>query len=319
MDKRFKEIIKKANSVTLSKAERSVGRERLLAFMRGSEAATVLTSKNWAARFLTPAMVSLVAVFIAGGGVSLASENSLPGDLLYPVKVYVNEEVRAAFSASAESKAGWEARRAERRLEEAERLAVQGKLDEPTEASVEAAFQKHAKRANENLVKVEAKAKFKAASDISSRLETSFKAHGKILRGLKSAAAVAAKADFEADAASSTRAGIEAKILTQPGGPDEEEAAEGKMKAAQNKIAEVKTLISRLDAAATLEAEERLRIAQTVLIQGQAEFQNGNYGQAFVMFQNALRVAEEASLLINAKLDFQIELKLSQIHEIILP
>src|SRR3989344_949142 len=152
MDKRFKEIIKKANSVTLSKAERSVGRERLLAFMRGSEAATVLTSKNWAARFLTPAMVSLVAVFIAGGGVSLASENSLPGDLLYPVKVYVNEEVRAAFSASAESKAGWEARRAERRLEEAERLAVQGKLDEPTEASVEAAFQKHAKRANENLV-----------------------------------------------------------------------------------------------------------------------------------------------------------------------
>jgi hypothetical protein len=32
------------------------------------------------------------------GGASFAAETSLPGELLYPIKIYVNESVQSAFT-----------------------------------------------------------------------------------------------------------------------------------------------------------------------------------------------------------------------------
>ena len=86
-----------------------------------------------------PAFLGILLILgTAGvGGVSLAAEGALPGDLLYPVKVGVNEEVRAAVSFSAEAKTEWDARRLERRLEEAEKLAHKKEFNAEARARVE--------------------------------------------------------------------------------------------------------------------------------------------------------------------------------------
>src|SRR3989344_1574020 len=78
---------------------------------------------------IMPIYAVIAIMVILGGGTTVAAENSLPGDTLYALKVSFNEEVRAAFTFGAESKADWEIQRAERRLEEAAELSKKGRLD----------------------------------------------------------------------------------------------------------------------------------------------------------------------------------------------
>lgn len=94
-----------------------------------------------------PAMVGIFLVFGAfSGSLVYASRGALPGEWLYPVKVAVIEEVPVILSFSYESKAKWEALRAERRLAEAEALAVSGMLDSETAKSIADDFSRHVAR-----------------------------------------------------------------------------------------------------------------------------------------------------------------------------
>lgn len=61
---------------------------------------------------------------LMGGSASFAAENTVPGDVLYPVKIHVNETVRGAIAVSPKAKAEWDVHLVGRRLEEVEKLAV---------------------------------------------------------------------------------------------------------------------------------------------------------------------------------------------------
>jgi hypothetical protein len=74
------------------------------------------------------ALMSLLAVMLVGGGTVFASGNALPGDLLYPVKTQVTEQVLGAVQFSPASQVAWHAKLAERRATEAESLATEGRL-----------------------------------------------------------------------------------------------------------------------------------------------------------------------------------------------
>lgn len=84
----------------------------------------------------------LIAIFMSGS-VSYAAEGAIPGDILYPVKIHVNENVESAFAVSSESEAELEAEFAERRLVEAEVLRAESRLDEKTKAELRAQFNAH--------------------------------------------------------------------------------------------------------------------------------------------------------------------------------
>lgn len=128
-------------------------------------------------------MLLIIAV-LAGGVVSVGAEKSLPGDILYPVKVGLNEGVKGLLSVSEESKANWEIERVQRRLEEAETLAKDGSLDLEAREKIEANFEAHADRVKKRIEKFENKEDFHAAVDVSLKFETSLKAHQKILNRL---------------------------------------------------------------------------------------------------------------------------------------
>lgn len=94
-----------------------------------------------------PAMLGIVLIIAASGGsITYAAKDSLPGEFLYSVKVSVLEEVPVLLAFSYESKAKWEALRAERRLAEAEALAVTGTLDPEAARKIAEDFSKHVAR-----------------------------------------------------------------------------------------------------------------------------------------------------------------------------
>ncbi|MDP2704869.1 MAG: DUF5667 domain-containing protein [Patescibacteria group bacterium] len=130
-----------------------------------------------------PMPIALILALVVGGGVSFAAEGSLPGDLLYPVKVSVNEEIKQTLTFSSEAKAQWESERAERRLVEAASLSAEGKLSAANEQKIAEQFEKHAQKVAERVKEFEERDP-ERASEVTSRFETSLEAHEEILTRL---------------------------------------------------------------------------------------------------------------------------------------
>ncbi|MBI2013319.1 MAG: hypothetical protein HYS87_00565 [Candidatus Colwellbacteria bacterium] len=141
-------------------------------------------------------LLSIITLLIAlsVGGVSFAAENSLPGDALYPIKVGVNEQVRGALAFGATSKAKWATRLLERRLEEAEQLTIENRMNADARAQVGSNFAAHADRVEAHITELEEKGNVTAAADIASNLAVSLMAHERILDRLQGEAEEEAKA-----------------------------------------------------------------------------------------------------------------------------
>ncbi len=116
-------------------------------------------------------------------GITYAAESAVPGDILHGLKVNVNEEVVRAFSFGAEARMLWEARRAERRLEEAGKLAATGALTPERERQVAEQFERHIERVSEQTAVLGADDPARA-DDVNNLLENAFSAHEAILVSL---------------------------------------------------------------------------------------------------------------------------------------
>lgn len=201
-NKNFEKFIEEAKKINLSTEERSSVEKSVLNFIKDNPIVNSnqlprlvhqdgANASLWSRIFLTklnfaPTMaMALVIAILFGGGVSLGAEKALPGDTLYPVKVGINEEVRSWIAISEESKADWEVKRVERRLEEAEELATKGTFNDGARANLEAQFEAHAEKVKNRIEKLETKKNFNAAVDVSSKFEKSLKEHEKRLNKLK--------------------------------------------------------------------------------------------------------------------------------------
>lgn len=161
--KRFSEQFnKKAQRIGMRAVERAELRDRLVAYMEyhplpaelQSVPAPVLTSESFfTVRFNTVFTRSLTGVFALFFivGVPMLAERSIPGDVLYPVKVQFNEEIRSSLVRVPYEKVAWETERLERRISEARLLAKEGKLTEEAEQAVAAAVKNHSDRAQQEI------------------------------------------------------------------------------------------------------------------------------------------------------------------------
>ncbi len=93
-----------------------------------------------------PTMLLFVVV-----AVPVLAERTAPGDVLYPVKVRFNEEIRSQLASSPYEEIEWEASRIERRIAEARLLASEGKLTKEMEAEVAAAVEEQTKKTKEKI------------------------------------------------------------------------------------------------------------------------------------------------------------------------
>ncbi len=144
--KEINQFKKKFDKISLTKEEKASGRDAFMQFMQANPLPTQAPhslTKHFFSRFLALSRRPLATTFatltvfvLFGTGVSYAAQDSMPGELLYPVKIHVNEKVEGFFNFSPKSKAEWELDRMNRRLEEVENLKEKGPLDLKTKFEI---------------------------------------------------------------------------------------------------------------------------------------------------------------------------------------
>lgn len=318
-NKSLRQLFQESRNLNLSEKEKLKIFENLKKYAAGADVRNGNLARHHLWSKLNPFKIKnmpiLLAILIAlGGGTSFAAQSSLPGDVLYPVKVDVNEQVSGWFALTPQAKAANDAAIANTRLTEAEELAAQGRLNSNVKAQLEANFQAHADKAQAEIKNLE-NSDAAAAANVSNDFATSLKAHEQILTSIgisKDAStqpevnALLVKVKLEDKDTEDSQASASAKVNLSP---DVQAAAQGRMNAAQNKINEVQKFLTRfsLDATASAQAQARLTLAQNLFAQGQAQLKAGNYAQAFNLFGQSISTAQEAQMLLNAKVHFEGE------------
>ena len=153
MKKFLNNLKQEAQHIRMSDAERSAMRTRIFEgqSLKSPELRTVLGRRSpyvFMSYHLRMTMAGLLLFVIAGTGtVSAAAAGALPGDLLYPIKVSVNEKVEVALAPTPAAKSEVQVRLAERRVDEARELSVRGRLDKKTAKALSDNFDEHAAQA----------------------------------------------------------------------------------------------------------------------------------------------------------------------------
>lgn len=136
------------------------------------------------ARFVVPGLA--FALILSSTGISYAAQGALPGDLLYPVKVHVNEPVRGALATSPATRAAWAADVAGERLKEAATLAAAGALSTSTQDELKSSFETHVAIAADAIAE-EASTSPESSTEAGVRIEARLAEYGRVLSEVGSA------------------------------------------------------------------------------------------------------------------------------------
>lgn len=159
--KRFeKHIRRETDKIRMMASERRAVREQLTSYMayhpivaKGGYAAAPRADGHfylpWSSWYVRS--VGIAAAFFVCVIIPVSAERAAPGDVLYPVKVRVNEEVMSSLSLTPYQKVAWEAHRVERRITEARMLAKEGRLTDEVEAQITETVKEHAASAKKEL------------------------------------------------------------------------------------------------------------------------------------------------------------------------
>lgn len=270
-------------------------------------------------RHRTSAGIAVIAVVVLalGGGMSVAAQGALPGDLLYAVKTEINERVRTAVAISAEAEARVHADIAAERVSEAVRLAAEGRLDADVSERLDARFNERADRAQQIAIKLESESAATAAADVASHLESALTAHAVILTKIE------AETPSEREAvtkilnslathikdAADVRAKSESEAADDPNAQTKEMVT-AKMAATAQTIAEARAYgekaKARLGERADAPARQELALAEELFAEAKAKLENEQYGEAFARFSRSHRTARQALVLARTQADFGI-------------
>ncbi len=128
----------------------------------------------------------VIMLALASFGTTYAAENALPGDVLYGVKINVNEEVKSFVAVGDDAKAKVAVSLAKKRLEEAEALSATGKLNANTQSIIKDNFKKHTETIKQKVNSLKVQKNNDAIDDVVSSLASGIKAHESILTSIKS-------------------------------------------------------------------------------------------------------------------------------------
>jgi len=109
---------------------------------------------------------ALVIFMMAGSGLALAAEGSLPGDKLYPIKIHFSESVKSALVFGNEAEANWNEMRVEKRLNEIKKLRTEKKLTVESAAIAEATFVSQSKELADSINALQEDGNHEAAREV---------------------------------------------------------------------------------------------------------------------------------------------------------
>jgi len=333
--KTLEQLIQETKTIGLEKDEKAHIREVVFSYVKehpvkGEEIASPHTIRQpLSLPFRRAFALAALSIFIIGGGVSYAAEGSLPGDLLYPVKVRGTEPVRTLLAFSNEAKAELQIQFVERRLAETEKLVSLGRLRPVVSRDTQFAFEAHVDRASEYISAIAAHGDLESAVDTSSNLESSLAAHQKILEVLaeqKVAEKFARVATQEILDTESIIARVEdrnnriidARRLIEEKFSQElhdqgriNGAFERRIEDLKEKLAKARQDIEETSFAVELtEAtqSEQLQEVESIIEEIREKIEEGEAGEAFSLFQSVHRSLREIEVITEARRRLQIHI-----------
>jgi hypothetical protein len=288
----------------LAPEEKAACRRVLMAHMAHTRPRTEPYAFVHGLRFKT-AIIALCAM-AAAGGVSRAAQGALPGDVLYPVKVRVNEPVAALFVPAGGKRADWSVGRVERRLEEVEILAHTQAFNAGAWRAAENNMKRYIASARNYMQELHIQGQSADAADFGSRLETVLKAHNQILVSL-GLITVAEAVEEQGATVTEERAKAEAAAAQQK--KKKPQVAKARIRQQLDTIHETIDA-SRKALAETgmaqnpplIEASRKLDAAEAAAVQGVAKLEREeNYEDAFLLANESERNAREANILFQAE------------------
>ncbi len=199
---------------------------------------------------LRATLAAVLIIVVTGGGVASAAEGAIPGDVLYPVKINVNEKIKTALAKTPQAKAKLHVELVNERLKEAEKLSVEGKLTATTTAELSDNFKLHADA-------VEASSTDQSEQN---KLEVVLEAHQRILTRLTAREATSSKSRINSIAE-------RVQVRVREAGAKRAEKREAKIEAEVKKSLRKETLTTpsvTLTASTTIEAQVELQKAPEV-------------------------------------------------------
>lgn len=325
---KLKQFKQDATSVSLEASQKQTSREEIVQFMKQHPIDSATGTSLWQTLF-APKRLGLVAaltllVIVSTGGITYAAEHTLPGDVLYPVKLHVNEEVKAMVSLTPEARASWETRRTERRLEEAATLASTGKLTTTTQATIAKLVTRHATRVRNAAATLANKGDITAAAELNSHLETILTVHETVLEHMTEESpersqnkdTLLSQIHIETNKSADIDMRLDAKIETNTI-DIQQVSARQRIDTASETIEEVQTYLAekkaQLGADATVLAEAQLAEARDILAEAELTFDEKAYADAFKLAGHAKDIAEESKLLVKTRTDLNINIDLEPI------
>ena len=127
------------------------------------------------------ATFALALVLFFGTTITYAAGTSLPGDTLYPVKIYFAEPMRTVFTFTDYKRVQWEATKAERRVVEVEALIAQNRLNDTTREDSEERFKSYALQFDGLLSRIEQSGSTEETLDTRASFEARLRAHSQIM------------------------------------------------------------------------------------------------------------------------------------------
>ncbi|MDB5238058.1 MAG: hypothetical protein JWM46_328 [Candidatus Kaiserbacteria bacterium] len=267
---------------------------------------------------LVPAF--MVMVLVVGVGTSYAAENALPGDALYPIKIYFNENVQGSLAVSQASKAEWNTELMTRRLEEAESLTAQDRLTPVARTDIQTQLLRSADEFDKNVAALASTDDGAVAvATAQSNLEASLVAHVHVLAALtadvpavQSAAAdsIMATAANQANDSAVARTSVEA-IMAKSDSPTVRTAALSKKADATHAVMTVRAAVAATDKQATTTAHTAAKTAfkaEQSISKGDENLNRGEYAKAFTIFQEAIRTAKSAEVTLDASARLKTEI-----------
>ncbi len=275
---------------------------------------TFVNSKNFSPAFLTAV---LAVIFLsAGAGTTFASNESLPGELLYPVKIHITEKVKVAFAVSAEAKAEAKLVQLDHRIEEGTELASKGKLSAETVAQLEARiadYQSDLAKIYENLAQDQ---KLSFASSISARLAAMINVHEHALAKFtddEDNNNFRASLHQQLNETNKARSELVGTVVQDSQHQDQfKVAAENKINAAEKVLAQATRYVEQTSAkgiTANMKAsgDAQLALAEAKLEAARTEHQNGKYTDAFLSANETIKLAQQARAVIHIGYNLQVD------------
>jgi len=293
------------SEIRMTHAERSRVHAALRARMNAQPVASPFFVRNpFAVRFA----FALALILVVGtGSTAFAAEGTLPGDLLYPVKVSIVEPVQGALQVSDTAKARWNAEVATERLNEAQALAARGTLTPAVSDELAANFNQHASAVASAATSISASDPA-AASEISANFSTTVAqrgaailAAGKTNASVSSAKAsgslvVAIASDEDSGVSDAASSGVQPMAAMMKAGPmvpagsDDAQAARLSIQA-HAALADATSTLPTLGLTKSDLAQARARAATIAnrIVKADAELSIGSTSDAVSDFNRALR------------------------------